>query len=91
MSRTQASVPGFGGSQGVLCLGPPQVRFSRAGTGEIAQTTAQGTRALALDLTDLPQGQVFLPGESWNFQLWFRDQNPGATSNTTNGVRATFR
>ena len=91
MSRTQASVPGFGGSQGVLCLGPPQVRFSRAGTGEIAQTTAQGTRTLALDLADLPQGQVFLPGESWNFQLWFRDQNPGATSNTTNGVRATFR
>ena len=91
MSRTQASVPGFGGSQGVLCLGAPQYRFNRSALGEIAQTTPLGVRSLALDLTNLPQGVVMLPGETWNFQLWYRDQNPGQTSNTTDGLEVLFR
>lgn len=91
MSQAQANVPGFGSSQGVLCLGPPIVRFDRSAFGEIQQTNAQGERLLSLDLTNLPQGVVFQPGESWNFQLWFRDQNPTTTSNTTDGVTVLFR
>lgn len=91
MSRVQGQVPGFGGSQGVLCLGAPILRLDRTSLGEIAQTTNWGTRTLSLDPTALPQGQAVQPGESWNFQLWFRDQNPGPTSNTTEAVQVLFR
>ena len=91
MSQAQANVPGFGASQGVLCLGPPIVRFDRSAFGEIQQTSAAGERSLTLDLNNLPQGVSFAAGASWNFQLWFRDQNPSTTSNTTDGVTVLFR
>jgi hypothetical protein len=91
MSQSQASIPGFGGSQGTLCLGAPLYRFNRAALGEIALTTPLGVRSLVLQVNNLPQGQNFLPGETWNFQLWYRDQNPGQTSNTTDGISVMFR
>jgi len=91
MSQSQASVPNFGGSQGTLCLGAPIVRLNTPGTGQASQTTVGGTRTHLLDFSNLPQGIVFQPGDTWNFQLWFRDVNPGATSNTTNGVTVMFR
>ena len=91
MSQNQASVPDFGGSQGVLCLGAPIVRFIMPGTGQVNQTSVAGERSYALDFNVLPQGIVFQPGDTWNFQLWFRDLNPGATSNTTDGVTVMFR
>ena len=91
MSQSQASVPNFGGSQGTLCLGAPIVRLNTPGTGQASQTTAGGTRTHLLDFSNLPQGIVLQPGDTWNFQLWFRDVNPGATSNTTNGVTVMFR
>jgi hypothetical protein len=91
MSQSQANVPGFGGSQGVLCLGPPIVRFDRAALGEIQKTTLQGTRCLDVDLTNLPQNVVFDIGSTWNFQLWCRDQNPTNTSNTSDGFEVLFR
>ena len=91
MSQNQANVPNFGGSQGVLCLGAPIVRFVMPGTGQMAQTTLGGTRTHTVDFLNLPSGVVFMPGETWNFQLWFRDLNPGVTSNTTDGVTVMFR
>ena len=42
------------------------------------------------DLGDLPQGTVVSAGETWNFQLWYRDVNPTQTSNTSNGLAVTF-
>ncbi len=30
-------------------------------------------------------------GEAWSFQAWYRDQNPGGTSNFTDGVQVLFR
>jgi hypothetical protein len=30
------------------------------------------------------------PGDTWHFTTWFRDINPGATSNFTNGIRLYF-
>jgi hypothetical protein len=30
-------------------------------------------------------------GETWSFQAWFRDVNPGVTSNFTDGVAVTLR
>jgi hypothetical protein len=91
LSEAQAQVPGFGASQGVLCLGPPILRLDRLALGELGQTTPQGTRSVPVDLANLPQGATFLPGSTWHFQLWFRDQNPTPTSNTSDAVRVLFR
>jgi hypothetical protein len=87
MSRTQGFAPQFGGSQGILCLGAPIIRFA----GNVLNSGASGQFMLALDLANLPQGTVFAPGERWNFQAWFRDQNPMNTSNTTNGMELPFQ
>ena len=38
-----------------------------------------------------PTRNLIQPGNTWNFQLWFRDQNPGTTSNTTDGVSILFQ
>ena len=86
MSRTQDFVPLFGGSQGNLCLGPPQFRFNQW----VLNSGANGQVSFIPDMTNLPQSQVFMPGESWNFQLWYRDNNPGITSNTSDGLEAIF-
>ena len=93
MSQGQAYIPNFGGSQGILCVGAPIVRFTlTAGPGQqVDQTTVSGERSYRLDFGALPQGITFLPGETWNFQLWFRDQNPSQTSNTTDGISVMFR
>lgn len=86
MSDAQAHVPGFGGSQGVLCLGSPIHRFVTQ-----AQSTGAGDfLQIAVDLGNLPDEVTVNPGESWNFQLWYRDQNPSATSNTTSALNLTF-
>ena len=47
-----------------------------------------------MDLNALPQPSGFVSaqsGETWNFQCWFRDQNPTVTSNFTQGYRITFQ
>lgn len=85
MSRNQAFVPLFGGSQGNLCVGAPQIRFS----GNVLNT-GPGDLTFSPDFNNLPQNQIFQPGDTWNFQLWFRDNFTAPTSNTTNGVSVTF-
>jgi len=82
MSNTQGFLPNLGGGAGNFCLGSPFRRFA----GAITQVDAFGEINLALDFTNLPGGTVFLPGDEWNFQAWFRDI-PVGNSNTTNGVR----
>ncbi|MCP3919045.1 MAG: hypothetical protein GY711_26165 [bacterium] len=72
------------GSSGVLCVtgnigrynAPPQLIQGPSGT-------------LALDLTAVPVNPpaAVLPGESWNFQLWYRD---AGTNNFTDAVRVTW-
>lgn len=79
------------GSQGVLCLAAPQFRLNRVSLNEIDVISSGGTRRLLVETAVPIQGQLLLPGETWHFQLWFRDQNPSATSNTTNGVSVLFR
>lgn len=79
-------VPGFGGGQGNLCLGSPLVRFS----GDVLASGSYGEMIFQPDLSNLPQGQVFAAGETWYFQLWYRDVNPNQTSNASNGVALTF-
>jgi hypothetical protein len=86
MSATTDHVPGFGGGNGTLCLGAPQIRFAK----NVLNSGATGNVSLQLDLNNLPQNTVVLPGETWYFQYWYRDVYPGATSNTSNGLSVTF-
>ena len=86
MSRHQGFVPGVGSSEGNLCLGLPIVRFSNI----VLQGSPSNEFTMRLDLTALPQNTTILPGETWNFQAWFRDKNPTQTSNFTHGVAVTF-
>ncbi len=90
-SQTQGSTPGAGGSQGTLCLGGAIGRH--IGAGEIVNSGVTGEVSLALDLSSIPTpgGNVsVLAGETWNYQLWFRDINPTATSNYSDGYAITF-
>jgi hypothetical protein len=84
LSDSQSNVPNFGGSSGVLCLGSPLVRFA----GNVLNSGATGEVMFSPDLTNLPGGIVINPGETWNWQMWYRD---GATSNTTGGMEITFQ
>lgn len=86
-SDSQDFVPFFGGSQGILCLGQRVHRFAN----DLVNSDAGGRATFRLRLDDLPGGVQFSAGESWNFQFWFRDQNPGPTSNTTDGLTITFQ
>lgn len=85
MSQSRAELPILG-SQGLLCLGAPQIRFF----GQIQNTGASGSFLFSPDLTQLPQGIVFQPGSTWNFQVWHRDMNPMNTSNTTRAAEVRF-
>jgi hypothetical protein len=78
------------GSQGNLCLGGAIGRYSAS----VLSTGPAGEFSLQLDLTQTPRpgGNVAIqPGETWLFQGWFRDQNPGNTSNFTDGLSVTFQ
>jgi len=92
MSTSTDFVPGFGGSSGNLCLGPPILRFNNpSGGGQVLNSGSTGTVAFTLDMGNLPQGTVFQPGDTWYFQLWFRDVMGGPTSNTTDGLEVLMR
>jgi hypothetical protein len=86
LSDTQGVVGLVGGSQGNLCLGGSILRFST----NVLNSGAAGSVSFSPDLTALPQGPVISPGTQWNVQFWFRDSNPGVTSNTSNGLAVNF-
>ena len=92
-STGQRFVANPGGSQGHLCLGNgPIGRHNRP--HELMTSNAMGEFELTLDLQDLPQPiavTTALVGEEWNFQAWYRDQNPGAASNFSNGLSVRFQ
>ncbi len=90
-SRNQGNVPQPGGSQGVLCLGGAIARF--IGPGQVLDSGATGTFSLDIDLNSVPAPTgvtAIQVGETWNFQAWHRDNNPGATSNFTDAVSVMF-
>jgi hypothetical protein len=92
VSRTQGLVVGAGGSFGRLCLGGTIGRYQRP--GEVMGSGPAGEFSLDLDLTDTPQplGSVsVLPGDTWFWTTWFRDQEGGvAVSNFSNGLEVLF-
>ncbi|MDA1264192.1 MAG: hypothetical protein O2816_03835 [Planctomycetota bacterium] len=88
-SQTQDFVFFPPGSQGILCLGGGIGRYSSS----VLDTGLSGEADLSLDLTQTPTpgGHVGIqPGDTWHFQLWFRDKNPGPTSNFTDGITLQF-
>ncbi|MCP3914095.1 MAG: hypothetical protein GY711_00890 [bacterium] len=85
-SRTQGYLPLVGNSQGDLLLAAPWYRFSQ----HVLETGPAGEVSFALSFETLPQGIQFQPGETWSFQMWFRDVNPGSTSNMSNGLAVTL-
>jgi len=89
-SQGQSSGVNPPGSQGTLCLGGPSpiLRF----TSQLGNSGSAGEFSAMLDLANFPppySGAV-LPGQTWNFQAWFRDVNPTSTSNFTNGISVLF-
>ncbi len=88
-SQTQGFVPFPGGSQGNLCLGGAIGRYSK----NLVNTGSSGQVSLQLDLTNTPtpSGPTSIQsGQTWNFQLWYRDKNPNTTSNFSDGLSVIF-
>lgn len=89
-SDGQTFVPNVGGGQGNLCVGPTIGRY----LAQFGNTGPFGTLNLSVDANAIvtASGTVAaLPGDTFNFQCWFRDANPGATSNLTRGFSVTFQ
>jgi hypothetical protein len=77
------------GSQALVCVG------GVTGTVPLGGFEAQldGSRSLLPAANLLPTRPIeteILPGETWYFQVWYRDANPLPTSNATNAVFVTF-
>jgi hypothetical protein len=88
-SQTMGWVPFVSGGQGNLCLGGSIGRFRM----DVGYTDPDGTLFVPLELDNLPLPLPprVVPGDTWYFQLWFRDKNPTPTSNLTTGLRVQFR
>lgn len=94
VSPGQGMVANPGGSQGSLCLGngAPIGRYNRS-ADEIFNTGLTGRAHLILNLLDTPMptgSERILAGQTMNFQVWYRDQNPISTSNFTNAITLAF-
>ncbi len=89
-SRGRTFLASPGGSQGNLCVGGGHGLIRHNRQHEVRFSGNSGQVQLALDLNDMPDGQVVAAGESWNFQCWYRDLNPGPTSNLTGGLSVGF-
>ena len=74
----------------MLCLGGAIGRFLQ----QVQNSGATGTITIPVNLMMLPQpnGTVaVVAGQTWNFQAWYRDANPGLTSNFTTAVSVLFQ
>jgi uncharacterized membrane protein len=75
------------GTQGILCLAGNIGRLNQ--TGLVVQwPSAQVPLSLGA-IPGLPPAAV-QPGETWRFQCWYRDANPGPTSNFSDAIRIPF-
>ena len=88
MSSETDRTPFFGGSEGVLCLGSPIIRFA----SDVLSSGSSGEVSFTVDLTSLPSGEQISPGDVRRFQFWFRDDTAGAgqTSTTSRAVEVEF-
>ena len=92
VSPNQGLVTTVPGSVGALCLGASIGRFNMPGQVLITSLTGTASLSIELDAIASPNGTVAVqPGDTWNFQLWHRDQDPSATSNFTQGISVLFQ
>jgi hypothetical protein len=87
VSRQAGVSPLDGGSQGLLCLYGTVLRFN----ADVLTDRGTGVVSFRPRLGALPQGTVVVPGDRRYFQYWFRDANPGPTSNTSSALRVDFQ
>lgn len=89
--QTQGFVQNPGGVQGNLCLGGA---IGRMAGGSILNSGPTGRVSIPANLTALPTPNALVagqPGETWNFQFWFRDVNPQPTANYSSAMEVTLR
>ncbi|MDF1837467.1 MAG: hypothetical protein P1V35_06355 [Planctomycetota bacterium] len=85
--QTTAPQP-LGSGLGTLCLGGQGHRWRDS----FAWIPAGGTTQFAFEPSQVPVPGGVQAGETWNFQLWHRDQSGGqSTSNTTEAIGITFQ
>ncbi|QDV08195.1 hypothetical protein Poly30_37310 [Planctomycetes bacterium Poly30] len=92
LSRNQGNVAQPGTSAGILCLSGSVGRYNRP--NQIGQSGTAGIISIPIDLTQTPTPVGFisiLPGETWNFQAWYRDNTAGGNSNFTTGLTIAFQ
>ncbi|QDV05633.1 hypothetical protein Poly30_11320 [Planctomycetes bacterium Poly30] len=90
-SRNQGmmTVPGM---LGPLCLGSPFLRLLTLQAPSRPDGTAPSWVRLTTGGTNpSPADLTVQSGDTWNFQLWFRDSNAGAVTNTSSAVQVTLR
>lgn len=92
VSQSSGFLMNPGGSQGNMCLNGLDVgRYINSPMS----VSADGVAMQAVDLTQIPHpfmGSVSaMSGQTFGWQLWYRDMNPTATSNWTNAVQVTFQ
>ncbi|MEZ6015481.1 MAG: choice-of-anchor B family protein [Planctomycetota bacterium] len=90
VSSQQGFTASPGGSQGDLCLGGALGRYY----AQLGSSGAAGVLQLDVDAASLPQPNGTASaavGESWSFQCWYRDANPGPTSNFSSGFVVRFQ
>ncbi len=93
-SQGQGLVVNPGGSQGNLCLGGASAIGRHNRPHEFGSSGSAGEIELSVDWNDLPGPnglQIATAGQTWNFQCWYRDQNPGSTSNFSDAVSLTLQ
>lgn len=86
LSMAAATPPFQTLGQGELCIEAPLIRL----TSSFGFTSGAGHYTTQLDLANLPQGTVILPGSTWYLQLAYRDINPQGTSNTSSAIGIAF-
>ena len=82
-SDSQTLIPNVGGN---LCVGPAVGGY----LAQFGSTGFFGTLNLTVDTSAIitASGPVAaLPGDTYNFQCWFRDVDPSPTSNLTRASR----
>ena len=91
-SLERGSIPNPAGSQGNLCLWGLIGRF--VGPGQIQNSGAGAAVQLRIDLLAHPTPSGFItiaPGDVWHFTYWYRDSNPAAATNFSDGLTLAFR
>lgn len=90
VSRDSGFSAGPGGSQGNICLSGAIGRM----VDVFQQSGTDGRISIPVNMSMIPQplGPVAVAaGDTWWFQVWYRDANPTVTSNFTDAIGVQFR